>query len=150
MFIDSHCHINFPELKEKMDDILLSMEERKITHALCVSVTLDKFPEIRDLAGQYKHIFASVTHNLITEAGVKRLQDSPINALMTTDTVDTKFGPSEKIWTLSVAQLLAKAIYNTHKFDSVSSLFEIEEKPTYSEAFFCIPSIKRRSRFKFG
>ena len=60
MFIDSHCHINFPELKEKMDDILSSMEERKITHALCVSVTLDKFPEIRDLAGQYKHIFASV------------------------------------------------------------------------------------------
>jgi len=77
MFIDSHCHINFPELKEKMDDILSSMEERKITHALCVSVTLDKFPEIRDLAGQYKHIFASVgvhpDYEDITEPTVDQL-----------------------------------------------------------------------------
>ena len=77
MFIDSHCHINFPELKEKIDDILSSMEERKITHALCVSVTLDKFPEIRDLAGQYKHIFASVgvhpDYEDITEPTVAQL-----------------------------------------------------------------------------
>lgn len=60
MFIDSHCHINFPELKEKMSDILTSMDTKKITHALCVSVTLDKFPEICELAHQYKNIFASV------------------------------------------------------------------------------------------
>ena len=77
MFIDSHCHINFPELKEKMDEILLSMEERKITHALCVSVTLDKFPEIRDLAEQHKHIFASVgvhpDYEDITEPTVDQL-----------------------------------------------------------------------------
>lgn len=60
MFIDSHCHINFPELMIKMEDVLAGMKEKKISHALCVSVTLDKFPEILELAKKYEHIFASV------------------------------------------------------------------------------------------
>ncbi len=60
MFIDSHCHINFPELMIKMEDVLAGMKEKKISHALCVSVTLDKFPEILELSKKYEHIFASV------------------------------------------------------------------------------------------
>lgn len=77
MFIDSHCHINFPELKSKMNEVLSSMREKKITHALCVSVTLDKFPEILDLATQHEHIFASVgvhpDYEKITEPTVSHL-----------------------------------------------------------------------------
>ena len=77
MFIDSHCHINFPELNSKMNEVLSSMREKKITHALCVSVTLDKFPEILDLATQHEHIFASVgvhpDYEKITEPTVSQL-----------------------------------------------------------------------------
>jgi TatD DNase family protein len=43
-----------------MEDVLAGMKEKKISHALCVSVTLDKFPEILELAKKYEHIFASV------------------------------------------------------------------------------------------
>jgi len=59
-FVDSHCHINFPELYQNIDSILSRMSSNKVTHALCVSVTLDKLPDIFKIANTYPHIFASV------------------------------------------------------------------------------------------
>ncbi len=59
-FVDSHCHINFPELYQNIDAIFSKMSSNKVTHALCVSVTLDKFPDIYKMANTYPHIFASV------------------------------------------------------------------------------------------
>ncbi len=60
MYIDSHCHINFPELNEKIDQVLCNMKDNNISHALCVSVTLDKIDEILGLAKKYSNIYASV------------------------------------------------------------------------------------------
>jgi TatD DNase family protein len=60
MYIDSHCHINFPELAARMPDILANMAENKVTHALCVSVDLPDFPQVLALAEQHRHIYASV------------------------------------------------------------------------------------------
>jgi TatD DNase family protein len=60
MYIDSHCHINFPELNEKIDQVLDNMKNYNISHALCVSVTLDKIDEILSLANKYSNIYASV------------------------------------------------------------------------------------------
>ena len=59
-FVDSHCHINFTELYQNIDSILSKMSSNKVTHALCVSVTLDKLPDIFKIANTYAHIFASV------------------------------------------------------------------------------------------
>ena len=60
MFIDSHCHINFPELAARMPELLAKMADNKVTHALCVSVDLPDFPQVLALAEQYPHIYASV------------------------------------------------------------------------------------------
>lgn len=60
MYIDSHCHINFPELASRMPEILAKMAENKVTHALCVSVDMPDFPQVLALAEQYPHIYASV------------------------------------------------------------------------------------------
>jgi TatD DNase family protein len=60
MFIDSHCHINFPELAARMPELLAKMAENRVTHALCVSVDLPDFPQVLALAEQYHHIYASV------------------------------------------------------------------------------------------
>ena len=60
MYIDSHCHIKFPELAARMPEILARMEENKVTHALCVSVDLPDFPSVLALAEQYPNIYASV------------------------------------------------------------------------------------------
>lgn len=60
MYIDSHCHINFPELAARMPEILARMADNHVTHALCVSVDLPDFPQVLALAEQYPNIFASV------------------------------------------------------------------------------------------
>lgn len=60
MYIDSHCHINFPELAARMPEIMQKMADNGVTHALCVSVDLPDFPQVLALAEQYPHIYASV------------------------------------------------------------------------------------------
>jgi TatD DNase family protein len=59
-FIDSHCHINFPELAANMSDVLAQMRQNDIVGALCISVNLADFPQVLALAEQYPHIYASV------------------------------------------------------------------------------------------
>jgi TatD DNase family protein len=60
MYIDSHCHINFPELAVRMPEILGKMAENQVSHALCVSCDLPNFPGILELAEQHPNIYASV------------------------------------------------------------------------------------------
>ncbi len=60
MFIDSHCHLNFPELSENLDAILEKMDGNSVSHALCVSVELDKFTEIIQLVTGHDNLYASV------------------------------------------------------------------------------------------
>lgn len=60
MFIDSHCHLDFPELADNLPDLLAHMAENQVTHALCVSVDLPDFPKVRALAETHTNLFASV------------------------------------------------------------------------------------------
>lgn len=60
MLVDSHCHLNFPELSENIQSVRQLMQDQHVGHALCVSVTLDKFPEVLALAEQYDNFYASV------------------------------------------------------------------------------------------
>jgi TatD DNase family protein len=60
MYIDSHCHINFPDLAARMPEILARMVANRVTHALCVSVDLPDFPQVLQLAEEHPHIYASV------------------------------------------------------------------------------------------
>ena len=52
-FIDSHCHINFPELAANMSDVLAQMRQNEVVSALCISVNLADFPQVLALAEQY-------------------------------------------------------------------------------------------------
>ncbi|GGI54644.1 TatD family hydrolase [Oxalicibacterium solurbis] len=60
MYIDSHCHINFPELSVRMPEILARMDENEVSHALCVSCDLPTFPDVLKLAEQHPNVYASV------------------------------------------------------------------------------------------
>ncbi len=60
MFVDSHCHLDFPELAQNLPEVLERMAENQVTHALCVSVDLPDFPRVRALAESHDHLFASV------------------------------------------------------------------------------------------
>ena len=60
MFIDSHCHIDFPELAEQEAELLDNMREAQVSHALCVSVNLQDWPRVLALAARHDNLFASV------------------------------------------------------------------------------------------
>lgn len=60
MLIDSHCHLDFPDLANNIDEILENMKNNEVTHALCVSVNLEDFPRLLLLAEGYQNLYASV------------------------------------------------------------------------------------------
>jgi len=60
MFVDSHCHINFPELAAQMPDILERMKNNGVGRALCVSVNLPDWPGLLHLVEQHDELYASV------------------------------------------------------------------------------------------
>ena len=60
MYIDSHCHLDFPELADKVPEILEMMQVGQVTHALCVAVNLEDFPKVLALAEAHDNLFASV------------------------------------------------------------------------------------------
>jgi TatD DNase family protein len=60
MFIDSHCHLDFPEFQSRLPEVLANMATAKVSHALCVSVDIPDFPNVRKLAEDHAHLYASV------------------------------------------------------------------------------------------
>ena len=60
MFVDSHCHLDFPDLASQLGDLLGNMRDNNVSHALCVSVNLEDFPRVLALAEAHPNLFASV------------------------------------------------------------------------------------------
>ena len=77
MFIDSHCHLDFPDLAANLPELLDNMAQNQVSHALCVSVNMEDFPRVRALAESYDHLYASVgvhpDYENITEPTVAQL-----------------------------------------------------------------------------
>lgn len=59
MFIDSHCHLDFPELEAERTNVLALMRDNAVTHALTVSTTLKSFPAVRAVAEANANIWCS-------------------------------------------------------------------------------------------
>ncbi len=70
-----------------------------------------------------KKIMASSTHPILSGPAYQRIEDSPIDKFLVTDTVPLK-KPSEKITVLSVAGLFAESIRRIYTDDSISTLFD--------------------------
>ncbi len=60
MFIDSHCHLDFPEFQTRLPEVLANMKAARVEHALCVSVDIPDFPNVLKLAQENPHLYASV------------------------------------------------------------------------------------------
>lgn len=58
--VDSHCHIDFPELVERFPQLLANMAEKEVVAALCVAVRLEDLGAVISLAEAAPNIFASV------------------------------------------------------------------------------------------
>jgi len=70
-------------------------------------------------------VFAAASHGVFSGPAIERISKSRIDKVIVTDTIPLSEEGQKcgKIVQLSVADLLAEAIYRIHNYDSVSSLF---------------------------
>jgi TatD DNase family protein len=59
MLVDSHCHLDFPELQSDFSAVLEQMRANGVTHALTISTTLGTFPAVRSVARSQANIWCS-------------------------------------------------------------------------------------------
>lgn len=60
MLVDSHCHLDFPDLANRMPDVLQRMQENQVDLAVCIGVNLEDFPQVLALAEEYPQLYATV------------------------------------------------------------------------------------------
>ena len=60
MFTDSHCHLTFPELVSDFPAVRAAMAAAQVTRALCISTTMEEFPQVQALAARHDGLWASV------------------------------------------------------------------------------------------
>ncbi len=59
MFVDSHCHLSFPELASQLPQIRQAMADAGVDRALCICTTLEEFEDVHALAMRYDNFWAS-------------------------------------------------------------------------------------------
>ncbi len=60
MYVDSHCHLSFPDLKARLADIRRDMQTAQVERALCICTTLEEFDDVHGLALAYDNFWATV------------------------------------------------------------------------------------------
>jgi TatD DNase family protein len=60
MFVDSHCHLNFPQLRSELPAIREAMAQAKVDRALCICTTIEEFDDVYALARDYDNFWATV------------------------------------------------------------------------------------------
>lgn len=60
MFIDSHCHLSFPELTQQLPDILSAMRQAQVDEAICICTTMEEFPAVYGLATGHPQLWSTV------------------------------------------------------------------------------------------
>jgi TatD DNase family protein len=60
MFVDSHCHLSFPQLREQLPAVLDAMQAARVLQALCICTTMEEFPEVAELANGHDGLWCTV------------------------------------------------------------------------------------------
>ncbi|MCC7326003.1 MAG: TatD family hydrolase [Burkholderiales bacterium] len=60
MYVDSHCHLDFPELADELPQLLAAMREHEVSHALCIAVELPAWPKVVAIAQAHANLYATV------------------------------------------------------------------------------------------
>lgn len=71
--IDSHCHLDFPDFGDELDDVVARAGRAGITHMVTISTHLSRFEGVRAVAERFPNVFCSVgihPHEAGTEAEV--------------------------------------------------------------------------------
>ncbi len=60
MFIDSHCHLSFPELTARLPDILADMQAAQVVQAICICTQMEEFEAVHALAIEHPQLWSTV------------------------------------------------------------------------------------------
>ena len=60
MLVDSHCHLDFPDLAGRLPDVLARMQDNGVGMALCIGVNLEDFPRVLAVAEEDRRLYATV------------------------------------------------------------------------------------------
>lgn len=60
MLVDSHCHLDFPDLVGRLPEILQRMRDNQVAAAVCIGVNLEDFPKVLALAESQPNLYATV------------------------------------------------------------------------------------------
>ena len=71
MLVDSHCHLDFPELAAQLPQLVERMTAAGVVAALCAGVTLERFPAVLAIARRHRNIFAAVGVHPDTREGAE-------------------------------------------------------------------------------
>jgi ribose-phosphate pyrophosphokinase len=74
-----------------------------------------------------KDIYGAVTHAVLSDHAIEKINESAITKLYVTDSIALKNINSEKIVVRTASGLIAEAIVRSHRNESISSLFEIDK-----------------------
>ena len=87
LLVDSHCHIPLLGEDTHIDDVLNTAKQLDVGHMLCVSVDLDTWPKILELAQKHANIFASVGLHPNSQVEKEPLVDALAELANSTDVV---------------------------------------------------------------
>ena len=59
MYVDSHCHLSFPELRARLPEIRAEMAAAQVDRALCICTTLEEFDDVHALALAHDNFWCS-------------------------------------------------------------------------------------------
>jgi len=60
MYVDSHCHLSFPELHDRLPELRAAMAAALVDRALCICTTLEEFPRVHALALAHDNFWCTV------------------------------------------------------------------------------------------
>ncbi|TCW32340.1 TatD family hydrolase [Gulbenkiania mobilis] len=60
MLVDSHCHLNFPDLAARLPEVLANMAGNGVSHALVIGVSRPAFAQVLGLAEAHDNLWATV------------------------------------------------------------------------------------------
>lgn len=78
--VDSHCHLNFPDFKDRIPAILQNADEQQIKHMLCIATSWENREEVLALARENPVISASVGIHPTTTGGHEASTDELLQA----------------------------------------------------------------------
>ena len=77
--IDSHCHLDFPDFEDELDDVIIRAINADISHILTICTHITKFHQVLDVANRFDNIWCTVG---IHPHNVGKEPETPAAALM--------------------------------------------------------------------